>query len=365
MKIRIGVLFGGCSGEHNVSLMSATSILAHLSQDKYDITPIGITRAGKWYTGKDVLQKLKDGSTDGLKPVYLLPEPGNHTLYEIDADNRLTPLIELDVIFPVLHGTLGEDGTIQGLFEINGLAYVGAGVLGSALGMDKIVFKDVMRACNIPVAKYMTASRKEIENDIEALINRVEAFSAYPVFTKPANLGSSVGITRCDNRSDLYEGIMNAARYDRKILIEEGINARELEVAVLGNEDPIASVPAEISPKDHFYSYSAKYLDGTTAVNIPANIDPQTTREAQDLAVRVFKAIDCWGLGRIDFLLDRTNGKLYVGEINTLPGFTHISVYPKAWEPAGISYPQLLDRLIDLALDIKRDKDKTTHQYDG
>jgi D-alanine-D-alanine ligase len=366
LKIRIGVLFGGCSGEHDVSLMSASSILAHLSPDKYEITPIGITRAGKWYSGVDVLQKLKERRVDGLKPVYLLAEPGCHTLYEMDKDFRLSPLAELDVIFPVLHGTMGEDGTIQGLLEITGLAYVGAGVLGSALGMDKIVFKDIMRACGIPIVRYMTATRKEIETDIHALIKRVEAFGAYPLFTKPANLGSSVGISRCANPSDLYEGMINAARYDRKILIEEAVvNARQLEVAVLGNENPIASVPAEINPKDNFYSYSAKYLDGATAVYIPANLEAETTKEAQNLAIKVFKAIDCWGLGRVDFLMDRTSGKLYVSEINTLPGFTQISVYPKAWEPSGISYSQLLDRLIELALEIKSEKDKIIHQYDG
>ena len=365
MKIRIGVIFGGCSGEHDVSLMSASSILQHLSSEKYEITPIGITREGKWYSGDDVLGKLKARRSDGLTPVCMLPEPGNHTLYKIENELHFSPLAELDILFPVLHGTLGEDGTIQGLLEMNGIAYVGAGVLGSALGMDKAVFKDIMRAYDIPVAKYMIATRKQIENNLEAVITQAEAFAPYPLFTKPANLGSSVGISRCANRSDLLEGIQNAIRYDRKILIEEGINARELEVAVLGNDEPIASVPAEISPRDSFYSYNAKYVDGSTAVYIPADIDAQKTREAQDIAIRVFKAIDCCGLGRVDFLMDRHSGALYVSEINTLPGFTHISVYPKVWEQTNISYPQLIDRLIELAFEIKAEKDKIIHEYDG
>ena len=365
MKIRIGVIFGGCSGEHNISLMSASSILAQLSREKYEIIPIGITRQGKWYSGDDVLEKLKARSTDGLTPVCLLPEPGNHTLYQIGNDHHFSPLAELDVVFPVLHGTLGEDGTIQGLLEMTGIAYVGAGVLGSALGMDKAVFKDIMRAYAIPVAKYMIVTRKQIERDLNAVIALAESFAPYPLFTEPANLGSSVGISRCANRSDLGEGILNAIRYDRKILIEEGIDARELEVAVLGNDQPMASFPAEISPKDSFYSYNAKYFDGSTAVQIPANIDELKAKEAQEIAIRVFKAIDCSGLGRVDFLMDRHTGELFVSEINTIPGFTHISVYPKAWEHAHISYPQLIDQLIELALEIKVEKDKIIHEYDG
>lgn len=345
--------------------MSASSILTHLSPEKYEITPIGITRQGRWYCGPDVLEKLKHRSVEGLMPVCLLPEPGNHTLYQIEDERHFSAYRELDIVFPVLHGTLGEDGTVQGLLEMTGLAYVGAGVLGSSLGMDKAVFKDIMRANHIPIANYFVVSRRQIESGLEDVINRAESFAHYPLFTKPANLGSSVGITRCDNRSDLYEGIMNAARYDRKILIEEGINARELEVAVLGNDDPIASVPAEISPKDHFYSYNAKYTDDSTAVIIPANLDAAKTQEAQELAIKVFKAIDCWGLGRVDFLMERETGNLYVSEINTIPGFTHISVYPKAWEPMGISYTQLIDRLVDLALDMKKEKDKISHEYDG
>jgi len=365
LKIRIGVIFGGCSGEHNVSLMSASSILQHLSPEKYEITPIGITREGKWYSGSGVLEKLKARRTDGLTPVCLLPEPGNHTLYQIESGQHFSPLAELDVIFPVLHGTLGEDGTIQGLLEMNGLAYVGAGVLGSALGMDKAVFKDIMRAYDIPVAKYIIATRKQVENDLDGVIARAESLAPYPLFTKPANLGSSVGISRCANRSDLHEGILNAMRYDRKILIEQGINARELEVAVLGNDQPTASFPAEISPRDSFYSYQAKYMDGSTAVYIPADVDDKKAAEAREIAIRVFKAIDCWGLGRVDFLMERTTGELYVSEINTIPGFTHISVYPKAWEHANLTYPQLLDRLVDLAFEMKAEKDKIIHEYDG
>ena len=365
MKIRIGVIFGGCSGEHDVSLMSASSILLHLSPEKYEIIPIGITRQGKWVSGEAVLEKLKARRSDGLTPVCLLPEPGNHTLYKIENHDHFSALAELDVIFPVLHGTLGEDGTIQGLLEMNGIAYVGAGVLGSALGMDKAVFKDIMRAYDIPVAKYMIATRKQIENNLDAIIAQAESFSPYPLFTKPANLGSSVGISRCANRSDLLEGIRNAARYDRKILIEQGIDARELEVAVLGNDQPVASFPAEICPKDSFYSYNAKYVDGSTAVYIPADIDRQKASEAQEIAIRVFKAIDCCGLGRVDFLMDRHTGALYVSEINTIPGFTHISVYPKAWEQMNITYPQLIDRLVELAFEMKAEKDKIIHEYDG
>jgi D-alanine-D-alanine ligase len=281
----------------------------------------------------------------------------------LSADGALKLAAELDVIFPVLHGTFGEDGTLQGLFEMAGIAYVGAGVLGSSVGMDKAVFKDVMRTWNIPVVESITVLRSEIQKDVTRVIEQTEKMSAYPIFVKPVNMGSSVGVSKCVNRSDLEEGLMDAALYDRRILIERGMNAREIEVSVLGNDDPHASVPGEIRPGADFYSYAAKYELDNSELLIPAPISPEIAKKAQEYAVRSFKAIDCAGMARVDFLLDKETNELCLNEINTIPGFTKISMYPKLWEASGVSYADLIDRLIDLALERKADNDHTERRY--
>ena len=272
-------------------------------------------------------------------------------------------LSALDVVFPVLHGTFGEDGTIQGLFEMADLAYVGAGVLGSSVGMDKGVFKDVMRSNNVPIVEYRIFLRREIENDLEKVAQEAEAVAPYPLFVKPANLGSSVGISKCKGRSDLVEGLLDAARFDRRVLVERGVNAREIELSVLGNDDPLASTPGEIIPAAEFYSYDAKYFDDRSQAVIPAPIPEDVTRQAQEMAVKAFKAVDCCGMARVDFLLDRDTGQLYLNELNTIPGFTQISMYPKLWLASGLTYPELVDRLIDLALQRKAERDRTERRF--
>jgi D-alanine-D-alanine ligase len=366
-KLRVGILFGGRSGEHEISLRSARSVLAALDPQKYDVTQIGITHEGVWLVGENVLEALVSGRTKDLTPAAILPVPTRNELYKF----RLSPVGEvfelitaLDVVFPLLHGTFGEDGTIQGLFEMADLAYVGANVVGSSVGMDKGIFKDVMLSNDVPVVEYMIVLRREIENDMTSVITRAEAVAAYPLFVKPANLGSSVGVSKCRNRSDLYEGLLDAARYDRRVLIERGINAREFEVSVLGNDDPEASIVGEIIPSADFYSYDAKYFDDRTQLLIPAPIPEELSSQVQTLAVRSFKAIDAAGLARVDFLFDKDSGDLFLNELNTMPGFTSISMYPKLWNARGVSYPVLVDRLIELALQRKAERDRTVRRYD-
>jgi len=275
----------------------------------------------------------------------------------------LKHITNLDVIFPVLHGTFGEDGTIQGFLEMLDIAYVGAGVLGSSLGMDKAVFKDVMRTNDVPVVESFVVTRREISNNMEGILKRSENLASYPLFVKPVNLGSSVGITKCHNRSDLLEGLMDAARYDRRVLVERGINAREIEVSVLGNDDPQASLPGEIIPADEFYSYEAKYFDDRSRLIIPAPLSDDLIREIQTIAIKAFLAVDCAGMARADFLLDKVTGELFLNEINTIPGFTNISMYPKLWDISGLSYPELVDRLVELALERKRERDQNEYRY--
>jgi D-alanine-D-alanine ligase len=368
-KIRIGVIFGGRSGEHAVSLMSARSVLSVMDPKKYTITRIGITKAGEWFIGDSVLEALENDDLTGLHKAILRPVPGAAKLYRVNGvgkEQTLELATELDVIFPVLHGTFGEDGTLQGLLELADVAYVGAGVLGSSVGMDKGLFKDVMHTHNIPVVESITVSRREIEQDLDAVISKAEKFAGYPFFVKPANLGSSVGISKCRSRADLLEGIMDAARYDRRILIERGlVNPREIEISVLGNQDPRASVAGEIMPDADFYTFAAKYRDGSSRLGIPADLPKETSDAMRAIAVEAYKAIDCAGMARVDFLIDRETGQFYVNELNTLPGFTKISMYPKLWEATGLPYPQLIDRLVDLAFERKADRDHTVRTYEG
>lgn len=370
-KLRVGVIFGGRSGEHEVSLMSARSVLSALDPEKYSVTQIGITHAGEWLVSRvgsnlDVLGALESGKVSDLLHSAILPDSNLRKLYLVLPDEKeavLQKLTELDVVFPVLHGSFGEDGTLQGLMEMAGIAYVGAGVLGSSVGMDKILFKDVMITHKIPVLPYWVVLRSEFEKDPQAVIARTERLAAYPLFVKPANLGSSVGISKCVNRSDLLEGFLEACRFDRRVLVEKGINPREIEVSVLGNDDPQVSMPGEIIPSREFYSYEAKYIDGNSELLIPAPIPMEVAEKVRDLARRAYRAIDCAGMGRVDFLLERDTGELYLSEINTIPGFTKISMYPKLWEASGLAYPKLVDRLIELALERKAENDRTVRRY--
>ncbi len=369
-KIRVGVIFGGRSGEHEVSLMSARSVMGAMDREKYEIMPIGITKDGRWIAGGDPMMALEGGDAGVSQPVALLGDPSQRGLVPLPLASGGpggVRLAELDIVFPVLHGPYGEDGTVQGLLELAGIPYVGAGVIGSVLGMDKAVFKDVMRAHGLPIVDDVVLKRKEWDADAEAALDRVEAALGYPVFTKPANLGSSVGISRCDDRAGLAAGLTEAARYDRKLLVEAAVPAaREIEVSVLGNDDPIASLPGEIIPSREFYSYEAKYIDTgdqSSELLIPAPISPEMTERVRDLAVRAYKAIDCAGMARADFLLSGETGELYINELNTIPGFTSISMYPKLWEASGIPYSELIDRLIELAFERYRDKERSETCY--
>ena len=363
-KLHVAVLFGGRSGEHEVSLMSARSVLSVLDPAKYEVTQVGITHEGTWLTGTDVLEKFENNKTDGLIPVLVSPDPSERGIYIMEGISGLKKWSDIDVYFPVLHGTFGEDGTLQGLFELADVAYVGAGVVGSSVGMDKGVFKDVMIANHIPVVDMMVVLRAEIENDMLSVIEKAEKVSDYPLFTKPANLGSSVGVTKCSNRSDLQEGLMEAALFDRRILVQKGVkNAHEIEVSVLGNDEPVASVCGEVLPSREFYSYESKYIDGTSGLLIPAPLPDEISECIREYAVRAYKAIDCAGMARVDFFLEKDTNRIYLNELNSIPGFTKISMYPKLWEASGMSYQKLVDRLIELAMERKADRDRTSHVY--
>jgi D-alanine-D-alanine ligase len=370
-KVRVGVIFGGQSGEHAVSLMSARSVMSALDRDKYEVIPIGIDKDGRWLTG-DAYAALSSGSVE-RQAAALLPDPQVSALMQIDQHEAeptaVSVVTELDVVMPILHGTYGEDGTVQGLLELAGLPYVGAGVVGSAVGMDKAIFKYVMTANKIPVLPWMLLVVTDWTKSREAVLLRLEGELPYPVFTKPANLGSSVGISRCTNRTELERGLDEAFRYDRRVVVEQGISARELEVSVLGNEEPMASVVGEIRPRRQFYDYYAKYVappgsDEESELLIPADISDALAEHVRQLAIEAYKAIDCAGMGRVDLLLDNDSGALYLNEINTIPGFTQISMYPKLWEASGLSYPELLDRLIDLALQRRKIKENLSTKFE-
>ncbi len=329
-RIKIGVIFGGRSGEHEVSLMSAQSVMGALDETRYEIVPIGIDKNGRWLTGDNVVQKMLAGETG--QPAI-----------------PFAAFADLDIAFPVLHGPYGEDGTIHGLFEIADLPYVGSGVVGSAVGMDKAIFKAVMVAHDLPIVAWELVLRADWGMDEGAILDRIEASLSYPVFVKPANLGSSVGISKCNGRDELCIGIVDALRYDRRVVVEQGIEARELEIAVLGNENPVCSVVGEIHPGNEFYDYEAKYVT-ESGLSIPAELPTAVAEQAQTMALQAYKAIDCAGLGRVDMMMDGVNGRLYINEINSIPGFTRISMYPKLWAATGLPYPELLDKLINLSM---------------
>jgi len=355
-KLRVGVIFGGRSGEHEVSLNSAQSVMHALNPEKYEVIPIGIDKNGRWLTG-DVVGTLTEGKTSSHHAT-LLPDPKATGLMQLDEQNGmgLTAVSQLDVIFPVLHGPYGEDGTVQGLLELANLPYVGAGVVGSAVGMDKAIFKHVMMANGLPVLPWLLVKGSDWRERPHEIIAEIEAILVYPVFTKPANLGSSVGISKCNDRDELRTGLDEAADYDRRIVVEQGATVRELEVSVLGNDNPVASVVGEVRPRREFYDYVAKYVSDDSELIIPADLTETQSDEVRRLAIQAYKAIDCAGLGRVDLLLDVSNGRLYLNEINTIPGFTRISMYPKLWQASGLSYSQLLDKLIELAIERHEEK---------
>jgi D-alanine-D-alanine ligase len=368
-KLKVGLVFGGRSGEHEVSLLSARGVMAAMDKDKYEIVPIGITKEGRWLASGDPMKALDSGIPAASTPAALLAEPSQRGLMRLEDREqeralRAVQVSQLDVVFPILHGPYGEDGTVQGLLELAGLPYVGAGVTASAVGMDKALFKDIMRAHGLPIVPYLVIKRKMWEQDPEATVAHIESAIGYDCFVKPANLGSSVGISKAHDEEELRAALDDAARYDRKLLVEAAVEAREIEVSVLGNDEPIASIAGEIVPCNEFYDYAAKYLDGESELIIPAPIPPELEAEIRRLAVDAYKAIDCAGMARADFLLDRNTGQVYINELNTLPGFTPISMYPKLWEASGIPYSELIDRLIQLALERHADKSRSTTTYE-
>jgi D-alanine-D-alanine ligase len=388
-KLRVGILFGGRSGEHEISLLSAASVLKAINKQKYDVVPIGITKDGRWLTDSHAErlltgEKASAGSASSLRAgdpqatpgavvlakgeaVIVPPVPQAHGLMPFEsAASSNQKGIDVDVIFPVLHGTFGEDGTIQGLMELADIPYVGAGVLGSAAGMDKDIMKQLFAGAGLTIVKHVTVLRSQWEKDPKKATKLVESKLKYPVFVKPANLGSSVGISKAHYRKELGPAIEMAAGYDRKIVIEQGVGgkkqkARELEVAILGNDEPKASTVGEIIPAAEFYDYNAKYIDEGSVPVIPAKISKKQLKEVQGMAVRAFQSVDCSGLARVDFLMDPKNGKLYLNEINTMPGFTSISMYPKLWAASGLEYPDLIDRLIQLAMERAAEKKKNRY----
>ncbi len=363
-KIRLGILFGGRSGEHEVSLTSAASVIKALDPDKYEIVPVGITRQGKWLVGS-AADKLLPGVLEHGKPVTPSVDPSGPKLIPLDhsvaAVGHGAPGV--DVIFPVLHGTFGEDGTVQGLLELADIPYIGAGVLASAAGMDKDVMKRLFRDAGLPVVEWVSVLRSKWEAQPAQVLKEIRKKFGCPLFVKPANLGSSVGITKVLKWCDLTRAIDVAASYDRKILVERAVEAREIECSVLGNERPEASVPGEIVPVNDFYDYEAKYVKEGSELIIPAKLTRRQRKQVQEFSIRAFQAVECAGMARVDFLLERRSGKLWVSEINTIPGFTPISMYPKLWEASGLPYSQLIDRLVELALERHREKSRTCFSF--
>jgi D-alanine-D-alanine ligase len=364
-KIKVGVLFGGRSSEHEVSLVSATSVINSLDKEKYDVVMIGITREGRWLSSENAMKMLKDSRKIEYisNEKILLPDPNQKGLVEI-SKKKSTFDENLDVIFPVLHGSFGEDGTIQGLLELANIPYIGAGVLASSVGMDKIIQKNLFLQAKLPITRFIWFYYKNYLQDIEGWIEKIEVKLDYPCFIKPANSGSSVGIYKAHDKEELKSFIDKAAKYDLKILVEKAVyHAREIECAVLGSNDPEASVLGEIVPSNEFYDYDAKYVDGKSECIIPAELSKEMTAQIQEIAIEAFKSIDCYGMARVDFFIDSKENEIYLNEVNTIPGFTSISMYPKLWEASGVSYPELLDRLIQLAIERHKEKSVLENTY--
>jgi len=370
-KMRIGILFGGRSGEHEVSLRSARSVLQAIDREKYSVSLIGITKNGRWIGGENPLAALEDGdeAIEQCPDTILLIDPVDNSLMQISRNRNdetiyINKTEDLDVIFPVLHGSFGEDGAVQGLFELADIPYVGSGLVGSSVGMDKGVFKSVMCSAGLPVLPSMTVNRSEYRSDTTIMVDRIIRQLNLPVFIKPANLGSSVGITKASNIGELKSGLDEASKWDRRIVIEEGVDAREIEVSVLGNDDPQVSIAGEVVPQRDFYDYDAKYVSDDSELLIPAPISPDQLVRIQEMAIAAYKAVDCSGMARVDFLLDKSSGKVWINELNTIPGFTNISMYPKLWQASGIEYPELIDKLIELALERKEQRDAMERSFE-
>jgi len=371
-KLKVAVVFGGQSTEHEVSRESAQSVLSNIDRDKFDVVMIGITKDGRWLSYEGPVEQIGTGEWERIANLGLsngecesvdigscdehtqsLPVVSARSIIDIDIGENSRPV---DVVFPVLHGCNGEDGTIQGLFELASVPYVGCGVLGSSLGMDKAYSKIIFEKAGIPQGKYVVVNRKRIKTEMKHVIKEVEDTLEYPCFVKPSNAGSSVGISKAHDKGELIKALTFAAKYDRRILVEEFINGREIECAVLGNDYPVASTIGEVVPCNEFYDYEAKYKSGdNSTVVIPPELDRKTIKTIQDYAVKAFKALDCAGLSRVDFFVHKDTGEIYINEINTMPGFTNISMYPKLWEASGISYTELISKVIELAVERHKD----------
>ncbi len=367
-KIRVGIVFGGRSGEHEVSLASANSVMANLDGDKYEAIPIAITKEGSWLLGTKPQQLLTAASgtqEDDLQEegepttaVTLTGDPRLRRLIPVEQGEELGSAGALDVIFPVLHGTYGEDGALQGLLEMANVPYVGCGVLGSALGMDKEKMKMIFQRVGLPVGDFLVYRRSAWERAPEPILDAIGQRLGYPNFVKPVNLGSSVGVNKAHNRAELLHFINEAAEYDRKIIVEKAIDCRELECAALGNDEPLISVVGEVISSNEFYDYRAKYIDGKSQVVIPADIPQATSEEVRRQAALAFQSLDLSGLARVDFFLERGTNQVYINEVNTMPGFTSISMYPKLWEASGLPYKELIDRLLELAIERHADRQR-------
>src|SRR5438445_9649292 len=363
-RLRIGVLFGGRSTEHEVSILSAQSIITAMDPQRFEPVPLYIDKNGRWLVGGTLKRLVGEGATGEY--VYLPPDPTQHSLVPAeDGVGQPPSLPPLDVIFPVFHGLNGEDGTIQGVLELANIPYVGAGVLGSALGLDKLYMKRAFAAVGLPIVDYIAITRRRYEEDPDAFIKLVEERIGYPCFSKFANSGSSVGTTKAHDRAELAAGLRLAATFDRKILVERAVDARELEVSVLGNDEPEASVVGEVVPAHEFYDYEAKYLDEGSRLLIPAPIDAGVADKVRAMAIEAFQAVDAAGMARVDFFLERTSGRIVLNELNTIPGFTRISMYPKLWEASGFAYPKLIDRLVELAIERFNDKQRSQTAIDS
>jgi len=364
-KIRVGVIFGGRSGEHEVSLKSAESVINAMDKTKYEVVPIGITAEGKWLVAGNAKAMLPQTvmASENPQQVAIIGDPTKKGLMQLDGAGQGIKAKNLDVVFPVLHGTFGEDGTIQGLFEMASVPYVGCGVLASATGMDKVVMKQLFAQAGLAVCDYEWFLRSAWEASPNKIIKKIATTLGFPVFVKPANLGSSVGVSKADDKKELLEAINDAARYDRRIIVEKAVNGREIEVAILGNDNPIASLPGEVITGHEFYDYEDKYIDNTSRTEVPAKLPKKILERVQRDAVRAFQALDGSGLARVDFFVEHGTNKVIINEVNTLPGFTSISMYPKMWEASGIPYSELIDRLIALAIERHLDRSRNLTSY--
>ena len=365
-KLRVGIIFGGRSGEHEVSLRSAESVINAIDKSKYEVVPIGITEEGRWLVSGNATALLPQAvmASDTPRQVAILGDPTRQGLMRLDADGGDASSEPLDVVFPVLHGTYGEDGTIQGLLDMAGVPYVGCGVLASATGMDKVVMKQLFERAGLAVTPYEWFLRSSWEQGPDSIIKRLGRAIGYPSFVKPANLGSSVGISKAQNKEELVEAIKDAARYDRRVIVERAVVGREIEVSVLGNDHPVASLPGEIITGHEFYDYNDKYIDNVSKTIVPAKLPARTIERIQRDALRAFQAIDGAGLARVDFFVERGTNRVITNEINTMPGFTSISMYAKMWDASGISYTDLIDRLIALAIERHEDRSRNLTSYE-